>query len=212
MKKTYLVVFCLSLGLLLACNKRGNFIIATDVEKIVLNASKNGLTVEEGSRLGVLIHDSIKKNTIGKTLPNVLVSNLSHEKLNLFDELDKGNNDFILVSSDIYCGFGLDCISNIFPKSFKKFRAKNKDINAFCLIVRTEYDKSDSSRFNETINELKPLYNSIYIIEEKEIRKLNMYASPSRLYVTKDMVVKNITFGINIMTGDLYEEIEQNAK
>lgn len=205
-----LMVFGLALALLLSCNEPDNFIIETDVEKIVLNASKNGLTVKENERLGAFIYDTIKINTIGKTLPNVTVSNLSHQKLNLYDELKKEKNDFILVSSDVYCGFGMDCILNIFPESFKKFSAKNEDTKAFCLLKRTESDKKDASKFNRTINELKPLYNSIYIIEEEEARKLNMNGNPARLYVSKDMVVKNITFGIT-MTGDLYQEIEQNA-
>jgi hypothetical protein len=211
MIKNILIAFGLTLGLLISCNKPDNFIIGTDVEKIVSNASKNGLTVEANERLGLLIYDSIKKNTIGKTLPDMLVRDLSHQKLNLIDELKKEHNDFILVSSDIYCGFGMDCILNIFPESLKKFRAQNEDIKAFCLLKRTAADNGDSVRFNKTINELIPLYNSIYIIEEKEVSKLNMHVNPSRLYVTKDMVVKNITFGIT-MTGDLYEEIEQNAK
>lgn len=204
------MVFGLALALLLSCNEPDSFIIETDVEKIVLNASKNGLTVKENERLGAFIYDTIKINTIGKTLPPVTVSNLSHQKLNLYDELKKEKNDFILVSSDVYCGFGMDCILNIFPESFKKFIAKNEDTKAFCLLKRTESDKKDASKFNRTINELKPLYNSIYIIEEEEARKLNMNGNPARLYVSKDMVVKNITFGIT-MTGDLYQEIEQNA-
>jgi hypothetical protein len=205
------MVFGVTLTLLLSCNEPDSFIIETDVEKIVLNASKNGLTVKENERLGAFIYDTIKTNTIGKTLPPVPVSNLSHQKLNLYDELKKVKNDFILVSSDVYCGFGMDCILNIFPESFKKFSAKNEDTKAFCLLKRTEADNGDSVRFNKTINELIPLYTSIYIIEEKEVSKLNIHANPSRLYVTKDMVVKNITFGIT-MTGDLYEEIEQNEK
>jgi hypothetical protein len=56
MKKNYLIALCLSFGLILSCNSPKNYIIATDVEKIALNASKNGLTVEENGRLGLLIH------------------------------------------------------------------------------------------------------------------------------------------------------------
>ena len=166
MKTKYLILY-LSFGLILSCNKPDNFIIETDVEKIAVNASKNGLTVEENGRLGLLIHDSKKKNTIGKSIPPVYVMNLSYQKVNLLDELGKVNDDFILISSDIYCGFGADCMRNIFPKSLIKFRANHKDVKAFCLLKRTESDLSDSIEFINTIEELKPLYNSIYIIEEK---------------------------------------------
>jgi len=211
MKKNNLIALFLSLGLILSCNKPDNFIIETDIEKIALNASKNGLTVEQNGRLSLLINDSVKKNTIGKSLPIVFVTNLSHQKVNLLDVLDKVNNDFILISSDIYCGFGGDCMRNIFPKSLKKYRANYEDIQVFCLLKRTESDISDSISFNKTIQELKPLYNSIYIIEEKDANRLNMNANPTRLYVTKHMVVKNIKVGINL-TGDLYDEIVQNVK
>ena len=195
----------------MSCNKPDNFIIETDIGEIISNASKNGLTVGQNGKLGFLIHDSISKNTIGKTIPSIIVSNLSHNKINLLDELSNANNDFIIISSDIYCGFGSDCILNIFPKSFKKFRIEHKNIPVFCLIRRTESDISDSLKFNETLDELKTLYNSIYIIDEDEAKKLNLIASPTRLYVTKNMVVKNIKFGIN-QTGDLYDEIVQNTK
>jgi len=211
MKKNSIISFCLSLGLILSCNKPDNFIIETDIEKIAINASKNGLTVEQNGRLGLLINDSVKKNTIGKSLPVVFVSNLSHQKVNLLDELEKVNSDFVLISSDIYCGFGGDCLRNIFPLSLKKYRANYKDIQAICLLKRTESDISDSINFIKTIQELKPLYNSIYIIEEKDANRLNMNANPTRLYVTKHLVVKNIKVGINL-TGDLYDEIVQNVK
>ena len=193
------------------CNKPNNFIIETDIEKITLNASKNGLTVEENERLGLLIVDSLKKNTIGKTLPNIIVSNVTNQKLNLLDELDKVNHNFILISSDIYCGFGLECISNLFPKAFEKFSSKNKDIPAYCLVKRTESDISDSVRFYKTVNELNPYYTAIFIIEDKEANKLNLGMNPTRLYLTEQNVVTNITFGINV-DGDLYDEIEQNIK
>ena len=185
MKKIHVIFLFLLLGLILSCNRPDNSIIETDTEKIIVNASKNGLTIEETGRLSLLMNDSVRKNTIGKKLPNVIVTNVSHQKVNLLDELYKINNVFVLVSSDIYCGFGADCMRNVFPESLKKYRAKNNDIQAICLLKRTESDKNDSIEFNKTIKELMPLYNSIYIIEEKDANRLNMIGNPTRLYVTK---------------------------
>ena len=211
MNNKYIIALFLALILIWSCNKPDNYIIETDTGKIAENASKNGLTLEGNIRLSILTNDSIRKNTVGKTLPNVIVSSFSRQKLNLLDELDKVNSDFILISSDLYCGFGLDCLTNIFPASYKKYCSKNKEIPVFCLIKRTESDISDSINFYKTINELKPLYSSIFIIEEKDANRLNMNANPTRLYVSKHMIVKNIKVGIN-MDGDLYDEIVQNTK
>jgi hypothetical protein len=86
---------------------------------------------------------------------------------------------------------------------------KNKDIPAFCLLKRVEYDAKDSVIFNKILNEINPYYTSIYVIEEKEARKLNLNYNPTRLYVSKQKIVTNIIFGVDI-AGDLYEEIEQN--
>jgi len=211
MKKTLLITILLSLEFFISCSKSINYIIETDIAQISINASKNGLTVEEDRNLGSLIFDSIKKNTIGKTLPNVTVTNLLQQKLNLIKELDKVNNNFILVSSDIYCGFGLDCISNLFPKAYKLFSDENKDIPAFCLLKRTEFDTKDSLKLIKTMNELNPFYTSIYIIEDKEARKLNLNINPTRFYVNKNMIVTNIAYGIPIVE-DLYKEMIQNTK
>ncbi|ESU22936.1 hypothetical protein FLJC2902T_32420 [Flavobacterium limnosediminis JC2902] len=195
--------------LTISCNKYDNPIIEIDTAKIRLEAAKNGLTVEENEKLNILLNDSVIKNTIGKTLPNIVVRNIANQKKNFLDELDKFDNDFILISSDVYCGFGIECITDIFPKSYKKFSTENKRVPVICLIKRTADDIKDSEAINKTIEKIKPFYNSIYIVDEKETNKLNMFVNPSRIYVTKNMVVKNIKFGIDI-SGDLYEEIKQN--
>ncbi|ESU27126.1 hypothetical protein FLJC2902T_22350 [Flavobacterium limnosediminis JC2902] len=207
--KNFVIILGLLFGLLSSCNKHGNNIIEIDPDKIRSNASKNGLTVEENEKLNMTIDDSIKKNTTGKTLPNIIITDISYQKKFFLDELDNIDGDFILISTDVYCGFGLECLIDIFPKSYKKFSKENKSVPVICLIKRTEDDINNLKRINKTIDEIKPFYDSIYIIDEKEANKLNMLVNPSRLYVTEEMVVKNIKFGINL-SGDLYDEIRQN--
>jgi hypothetical protein len=209
--KNPIIIFNLLFLLTISCSKRENTIIEIDTDKIILEASKDGLTEDESEKLNIVLYDSIMKNTIGKNIPNIIMYDIANQKKSILTELDKIDSDFILVSSDLYCGYGTECITDVFPKSYKKFSQEHGHILVICLIKRTEDDINDSGTIKKTIDNIKPFYNSIYIIDEKEASKLNMYANPSRLYVTKDLVVKNIKFGMDL-SGDLYEEIKQNIK
>ncbi len=124
MKITIFIIECLLIGFLFSCKRPVNYIIQIDTGKIVLDAAKeNGLTVEQSQSMGVLVRDSIEKNTIGKRIPDIIITNESSKKYNLRNEISKNT---IIVISDIYCGFGLDCLSNIYPKVSKKLTDNNK--------------------------------------------------------------------------------------
>lgn len=207
MKKTQLIFVYVLLGILFSCNNPDNYIIETDIERIAINASKNGLTVEESGRMGALVFDSLKKNTVGKKLPSVIVTNLSNQKLNLANDL---SGTSVIISSDIYCGFGLDCISNLFPKALKLLKNKNKDTRIICLLKKTASDVKDSKLFDKTLNELKSSYQAIYIIDESEARKLNLSINPTRLYVNKYNIVTNYELGL-LTVEEYYKEIKQNT-
>jgi len=208
--KTRLILICLLLAILFSCKRTNPFIIETDIERISTNSIKNGLTIKENENLAKLIVDTLRKNTIGKVLPGVMVTDLSNQKLNLLDGLDKLNGNFIIISSDVHCGFGLDCMTNLFPEALKQSKAHNMDIETVCLLKKTEFDIKDSIKFIKTLKQIKPFYQTIFIIDERLAGKLNMSINPTRLYVNKNMIVSNIEFGIP-MVAELYHEIEQNT-
>jgi hypothetical protein len=208
MKKTALIIAGFFLLLSISSNRSKNYVVATDIEKIATSFNGNGLTEEESIKQDKIRLDSMLKNTIGKSIPEIEVTTLSNQKLILGYEF-AGN--FIIVSCDAYCGFGLECITDLFPKAITKFNKNNKAIPVICLLKKTENDKSNSMRFNNTLKELKRLYQTIYIIDEKEAGKLNLLINPTRLYVNKDRIVTNMEFGIPTVE-ELCDEIKQNTE
>jgi hypothetical protein len=189
-----------------SCDSNNNYIVPFNSEKAYEEAAKNGLTQEESDKISESIYDSIITNTVGKSFPSIKVTNLTNKETNLADELKDYS---IIVSSDLYCGYGKECLMNTFPNSLKKI--KNKKIHTICLIKNNETSLEDSIIFKQQIEKLNTLYSSVYYINEKEADKLNLYNNPSRLYINNQKTVCYIAVGLP-MIGDLYDEIRLNVK
>lgn len=204
--KTTLYYFIEAVLLILIYSCNSNYIVPFNSEKTYEQAAKNGLTEQESIKLSELIHDSIITNTVGKDFPNIAVTNQDNKEINLADELKDYS---IIVSSDLYCGYGKECLMNTFPNSLKKI--KNKNIHTICLIKKSDESNEDIKTFKSQIEQLKALYSSVYFINEKEADKLNLYNNPSRLYVNNQKTVCYIAVGLP-MIGDLSDEIRLNVK
>ena len=130
--KTTLYYFTEAILLILmySCNSNSNYIVPFNSEKAYEEAAKNGLTHEESDKISESIYDSIIANTVGKSFPGIKVTNLTNKEINLADDLKDYS---IIVSSDLYCGYGKECLLNTFPNSLKKI--KNKNINNMEKII-----------------------------------------------------------------------------
>jgi hypothetical protein len=189
-----------------SCNSNSNYIVPFNSEKAYEEAAKNGLTQEESDEISESIYDSIIANTVGKSFPGIKVTNLTNKEINLADDLKDYS---IIVSSDLYCGYGKECLLNTFPNSLKKI--KNKNIHTICLIKKNDESVEDTKTLKLQIEQLKALYSSVYFINEKEANKINLYNNPSRLYINNQKIVCYIAVGLP-MIGDLYDEIKLNVK
>jgi hypothetical protein len=207
MRNTTIVLVFILLCFATACNQAPGYIVETDISKISTDASKDGFTVEENRQFDLFVTDSVKKNTIGKSLPDIIVTDLSNRKLKLRDEI---SGNCIIISSDIYCSYGLDGLSAIFPKAIKMLDKQLINTQVICLLKKTHEDVANPELFNNVIKELKPSYSVIYIVEKREAGKLNLCINPTRLYLNKNKVVTNIELGLP-SPEELYKEIKHNT-
>jgi hypothetical protein len=207
MKNTTTVLVYIFLCFATACNQAPGYIVETDISKISTDASKDGLTVEENMNFGSFVTDSVKKNTIGKSLPDITVTDLSNRKLKLRDKISV---NCIIISSDIYCSYGLDGLSAIFPKAIKMLDKQLMNTQVICLLKKTHKDDANPELFNNVIKELKSSYSAIYIVDKRDAGKLNLCINPTRLYLNKHKVVTNIELGLPSLE-ELYKEIKQNT-
>ncbi len=208
MKISLHLVSILIIAMFVSCSSSNNEIIETDLNKLLLDTSKP-ITVKESQIQSRSFYQEVITNTVGRKIPKVKIHNVSGGELNLKDLI---KSESIIISSDVYCSWGIEGLTNDFPKVIELLR-QNYGVEKFCVICLLKREKSDienPERFNKTFDEVKLHYQNLFIIDEKEARKLNLYANPTRLYVNKNLIVTNIGLGVSTIEGRLYEEICEN--
>ena len=165
-------------------NQPANEIIQTD-QSVFMPDLTNGMTVEESEAHSRKVHNTVLENTLGRSVPDTKIFTTGGEQLNLTDILQPKT---IVISSDAHCGWGTGGITNDFPKAVSKIRTPYPefDWNILCLLKRDSSDFENPTKFNRLIKEVRPLYDTFFIIDEHESRKLNMFANPCRLYIGKE--------------------------
>ena len=118
-------------------------------------------------------------------------------------------DETIIVSTDNHSGWGLECLTNDFPNALKEI--ENLNFSIICLLKRENSDIDNPESFNKTLNELKQFYESVYIINDNESRKINLFPNPTRLYINRDKVVKHIGIGTSLIENRLLNEIIENT-
>ena len=201
MKIANQVVIIILLGLFTFCSRTNNHIIETDIQSLMAVSTK-AQTVDEAQKSSNEFIEKVIKNTVGKNIPQIIITSPEGGKINLTDLLNKKT---IIVSSDIYCGFGLESLTNDFPKAIQQIEQELQDIDIVCLLKRKQLDFENPAKFNKALDELKFYFPSFYIIEDIDAKKLNLFANPTRLYIDKNQIVTYMGFGISTIEGLINE-------
>lgn len=162
----------------------------------------NGETVAQSNKRGEVFRQNLKSNTIDKYIPNVPVYSLSGKEFNLQDVISKKT---ILISSDSYCGFGGASLRNDFPVALDSLKNELQDYDVICLLKRTEWDMEDSTRFEGFKEELREIYETLYIIEESDAYRINLIGNPVRYYIDKNQKVAHIGSGLSNVQNQIIE-------
>ena len=83
------------------------------------------------------------------------------------------------------------------PKALKLCEPQSKDLRVLCLIKVEEEDKTKPERLGNTIKDLTNYYDTIYLVDEIDSRKLNLFANPTWLYINNDQIVSQMEFGVS---------------
>jgi hypothetical protein len=206
MNRTNLIIVIFIFGILTFCSEPKNYIIETNIQSLKVDSTK-AQTVDESQKASNDFFIRVLKNTIDKSIPPTIIISSKGDKIDLIDILKK---ETIIISSDIYCGFGLEGLTNDFPKAIKQLDKESRNFDIVCLLKRTQLDLENPEKFNKTLKELKSYFQAIYIIEEIDALKLNLFANPTRLYVNKNQIVTNVGLGISTIES-LLNEIKLNT-
>ncbi|MBI9034371.1 MAG: hypothetical protein JEZ03_07870 [Bacteroidales bacterium] len=207
MKHFFVIQILLFLSTLISCSESNEYIIETDIKNYFPDTISRLSQKEINERTNLFIEE-VKRNTIGKLIPVTSIYNTDRVLMKLDEILTE---ETILIASDAYCGWGVGLLTSDFPNSMKKLETEIKNTRVICLAIRQESDIETPERFNEFIDELSSYYQELYIIDEVESQKLNLVFNTTRLYINKELVIKNIGIGMLADNDYLIQEIQINT-
>lgn len=187
---------------LAACKSSNNEIIPTDIEPY-----KNAVVTndEEAIELGVKFREECQKNTIGRTLPPITVTDIEGKKHDLRKMISR--ESIIIAGSNIE-GYGREEFVSSFPETIRAIEDVPGEFDVFCLII----DGGNPDDNDMLVTELLPNYRNIYIISGDEASKLNVFSNPTKLYLNKEKTVVHYAMGYVIEDQYRRQEADEGIK
>ena len=195
-------VFSIILIAFASCNRTDNYIIPVDYEKHY--AGITSLTEKEGQELSQKIYMDWYNNTMGKEIPDIQVKDLDGNTIKLKKWL---NRETILVFTDTHCGFGAEEVEKELPMTISNMKAELADIDIMCLIEDAEISAPGEAL--DYAKSLKDIYNNIFIIDQQDALRMNLTGSPSKFYIDKDQIVRQVHIGFAMNQEQREESIRQ---
>lgn len=195
-------VFSIILIAFASCNRTDNYIIPVDYEKYYEGVTS--LTEKESRALDSKIMMDWYNNTMGREIPDINVKDLNGETVKLKNWLKR---ETILVFTDTHCGFGKEEVEKEFPSTISNMKDELVGIDILCLV-----EDAEDSEPNETLDYAKSLqgsYNNLFIIDQKDALRMNLTGSPTKFYIDKDQIVRQVHIGFAMNQEQREESIRQ---
>lgn len=186
-----------------SCNhSSNNYIIPVDYESYYEGVTS--LTEKEDQELSQNIMMDWLNNTKGKEIPDIQVKGLDEKNMKIKKLLKR---ETILVFTDTHCGFGKEEVEKEFPMAINNMKDEFEGIDILCLVENAEDSAPD-----EALNYAKSLqvsYDNIFIIDQKDAIRMNLAGSPTKFYIDKDQIVRQIHMGFAMNQEQREESIRQ---
>jgi len=185
-----------------SCNRTNNYIIPVDYEKYFDGVTS--LTEKEDQELSQKIMMAWYNNTMGREIPDITIKDLDGKTLKLKKWLKR---ETILIFADPHCGFGKEEVEKEFPIAILNMKDELKDIDILCLIELAE--DSTPEETVEYAKSLQGVYNNLFIIDQDDALRTNLTGSPTKFYIDKDQIVRQIHMGFAMNQEQREESIRQ---
>ena len=200
--KRLALVFSIVLIAFASCKRTNNYIIPVDYEKYYEGITS--LTEKVGHELGQRIYMDWYNNTMGKEIPDLNVKDLEGNTIKLKKWLKR---ETILVFTDTHCGFGEEEVEKELPMTISNMENEFAGIDILCLI-----EDAEISAPGEALDYAKSLqgsYNNIFIIDQQDALRMNLTGSPTKFYIDKDQIVRQVHIGFAMNQEQREESIRQ---
>ena len=195
-------IFALVLVAFASCNRSDNYIIPVNYEKYYKDITS--LTEKEGQELSQRIYMDWYNNTIGSEIPDIKVKDLDGKTVKLKKWLKR---ETILVFTDTHCGFGKEEVEKELPMTIGKIKDELVGIDILCLVEDAE-DSAPGEALDYAKN-LQGNYNKVFIIDQKDALRTNLTGSPTKFYIDKDQIVRQVHVGFSMNQEQREESIRQ---
>jgi len=197
----FLLIICFS------CKREAQPIIHVDIKPFEKQInSGNAFTQEDVNKIMSNLQSEIKKNTVRKSLPSVNLVNVHGTNVDLVDLIKKRS---IIIFTDSHCGFGKGSTTEDFPEVLNKLQKRHRDFDVFCIVINSNSDSSDTKSFDSFISELKPIYPNLYLINQTDSQRLNIYGVPTHFLVDNNKIVVSYRTGMAMVPNLLYDEVDK---
>ena len=201
MKKICLCLIIL-VSAITSCNRTNNYIIPVDYEKYYEGVTS--LTEKEGQELSRKSAMDWYNNTMDKEIPDINVKDLDGKTVKLKKWLKR---ETILIFTDTHCGFGAEEVEKELPMTISNMKDELVGIDILCLI-----EDAEISAPGEALDYAKSLqgsYNNIFIIDQQDALRMNLTGSPSKFYIDKNQIVRQVHVGFAMNQEQRVESIRQ---
>lgn len=185
-----------------SCNRTSNYIIPVDYEKYYEGVTS--LTEKESRALDSKIMMDWYNNTMGREIPDINVKDLNGETVKIKKWLKR---ETILVFTDTHCGFGKEEVEKELPSTISNMKDELEGIDILCLI-----EDAEDSEPNEALDYAKSLqgsYNNLFIIDQQDALRMNLTGSPTKFYIDKDQIVRQVHIGFAMNQEQREESLRQ---
>lgn len=200
--KRFIFTLTVLLLALASCNNSSNYIIPVDYEKYYEGVTS--LTEKQGQELNHRIMQDWFNNTIGKEIPNIQVKDLDGNTIKLKKWLKR---ETILVFADTHCGFGKEEVEKELPFALNNLKEELQGIDILCLIELSEVSTPEETL--EYARSLQDKYNNLFIIDQDDALRTNLTGSPTKFYIDKDQIVRQMHIGFAMNQEQREESIRQ---
>lgn len=187
MKKTVLFAF-IATFLLVGCGRNDNYIIPVNYEKFYEGITS--LTKEQGQELSLKISEEQWNNTIGKEIPDIEVKDPNGKSYKLKKLLKKSS---IIIFSAHNCGWGKEEAQKEFPALIREISDELDGIDIFCFVENSK--DYNQQQVGDYVWSLQKEYSKIYLIDQNDAIKINLYACPTKLFINKEQIVSFMHVG-----------------
>ena len=187
MKKTVLFAF-IAAFLLVGCGRNDNYIIPVNYEKFYEGITS--LTKEQGQELSLKISEEQWNNTIGKEIPDIEVKDPNGKSYKLKKLLKKSS---IIIFSAHNCGWGKEEAQKEFPALIREISDELDGIDIFCFVENSK--DYNQQQVGDYVWSLQKEYSKIYLIDQNDAIKINLYACPTKLFINKEQIVSFMHVG-----------------